>query len=174
QRLDAERAAEHARALALENQVRAQEAEKVAAAAERAALEMKSQLFASIGIMAGSYAHNIKNLLVRPNDLLAPCLEGDGLPADQKAMRGEVRSTLGTVTERLQQILRTVRRDPTRTEMARHDLNELVQGLARTWADLGREKWRLELTAETTTDPLLIAGELSHPTQARAYLISHA
>ena len=37
----------------------------------RAALEMKSQLYASIGIMAGSYAHNIKNLLVRPNDLLA-------------------------------------------------------------------------------------------------------
>ena len=40
---------------------------------------MKSQLYASIGIMAGSYAHNIKNLLVRPNDLLARCLEADGL-----------------------------------------------------------------------------------------------
>ena len=31
-------------------------------------------LVASIGIMAGSYAHNIKNLLVRPNDLLARCM----------------------------------------------------------------------------------------------------
>ena len=39
-------------------------------AAEQRALELKSQLYASIGIMAGSYAHNIKNLLVRPNDLL--------------------------------------------------------------------------------------------------------
>ena len=35
-------------------------------AAEQNTLELKSQLYASIGIMAGSYAHNIKNLLVRP------------------------------------------------------------------------------------------------------------
>ena len=31
-------------------------------------------------------------------------------------MLHEVRQTLGTVTERLQQILRTVRRDPNRSE----------------------------------------------------------
>jgi len=65
--------------------------------------------------MAGSYAHNIKNLLVRPNDLLRRCLEGDGLSSDQVHMLHEVRQTLGTVTERLQQILRTVRRDPSRS-----------------------------------------------------------
>ena len=40
-------------------------------AAERQALELRSQLYASIGIMAGSYAHNINNLLVQPNDLLS-------------------------------------------------------------------------------------------------------
>src|SRR5579875_3016934 len=51
-------------------------------AAEREALELKSQMWASIGIMAGSYAHNIKNLLVRPNDLLRRCLEADGLSPD--------------------------------------------------------------------------------------------
>ena len=34
--------------------------------AEQKALELKSQLYAGISIMAGSYAHNIKNLLVRP------------------------------------------------------------------------------------------------------------
>jgi signal transduction histidine kinase len=135
---------------------------------------MKSQLFASIGIMAGSYAHNIKNLLVRPNDLLARCLETDGLHADQKAMLGEVRNTLGTVTERLQQILRTVRRDPTRTEMVRLDLNELVHGLQRTWEDLGREKWRLELSAQTAPEPLPIAGDLSHLIQAFENLIFNA
>jgi signal transduction histidine kinase len=174
QSVDAEREAEHARALALENQLRAQEAEQAAAAAERATLEMKSQLFASIGIMAGSYAHNIKNLLVRPNDLLARCLETNGMSSDQKDMLGEVRSTLGTVTERLQQILRTVRRDPTRTEMVRLDLNELVRGLERTWEDLGREKWRLELTAETTSEPLPIEGDLSHLTQAFENLIFNA
>src|SRR5262249_23833368 len=81
--------------------------------AEQRSLELKSQIYASIGIMAGSYAHNIKNLLVRPNDLLARCLEVDGLSSPQEQMLHEVRDTLGTVTERLQQILRTVRRDPT-------------------------------------------------------------
>src|SRR5262249_61220219 len=98
-------------------------------AAERHALELKSQLYASIGIMAGSYAHNIKNLLVRPNDLLRRCLEVDGLSTDQEHMLKEVRHTLGTVTERLQQILRTVRRDPSRPERLRLDLNELVHEL---------------------------------------------
>src|SRR5262245_64976421 len=92
----------------------------------------------------------------------------------QKDMLGEVRSTLGTVTERLQQILRTVRRDPTRTEMVRLDLNELVRGLERTWEDLGREKWRLELTAEISSEPLPIEGDLSHLTQAFENLIFNA
>ena len=105
-------------------------------AAEQRALELKSQLYASIGIMAGSYAHNIKNLLVRPNDLLSRCLEADGLSDDQEAMLHEVRETLGTVTERLQQILRTVRRDPNRTEQTRLDLNAVVRDLERTWRDL--------------------------------------
>src|SRR5207248_7018991 len=88
-------------------------------AAEQRALELKSQLYAGIGIMAGSYAHNIKNLLVRPNDLLDRCLEVDGIGTPQSQMLREVRETLGTVTERLQQILHTVRRDPTRSEMVR-------------------------------------------------------
>src|SRR5262249_48100336 len=105
-------------------------------AAEGKALELKSQLYASIGIMAGSYAHNIKNLLVRPNDLLRRCLEGDGLAPNQETMLQEVRQTLGTVTERLQQILRTVRRDPSRSELTELDLNDLVRDLQRTWEDL--------------------------------------
>jgi len=72
------------------------------------------------------YAHNIKNLLVRPNDLLGRCLDDPQLPADQEQMLREVRQTLGTVTERLQQILRTVRRDPSKAELTRIDLNALV------------------------------------------------
>ena len=58
--------------------------------------------------MAGSYAHNIKNLLVRPNDLINRCLEGDQLQSEQSTMLNEVKSTLGTVTERLQMILPAV------------------------------------------------------------------
>ena len=55
---------------------------------------------------------------------------------EQEQMLREVRQTLGTVTERLQQILRTVRRDPSRTELTRLDLNALVRDSQRTWADL--------------------------------------
>ncbi len=143
-------------------------------AAERHALELKSQLYASIGIMAGSYAHNIKNLLVRPNDLLRRCLEVDGLSPDQEFMLREVRQTLGTVTERLQQILRTVRRDPSRSELTRLDLNEVIRDLQHTWEDLAREKWKLTLSTEVSSEPLWIEADLSHLQQAVENLLFNA
>ncbi len=152
-------------------------------AAERQALELKSQMWASIGIMAGSYAHNIKNLLVRPNDLLRRCMEVDGLSSDQSLMLNEVQQTLGTVTERLQQILHTVRRDPSHTEATLLDLNAVVAELERTWKDLAREKWKLELVPELNAhlgngqasgEPLWIAGDVSHLQQAIENLLFNA
>jgi signal transduction histidine kinase len=147
-------------------------------AAEQKALELKSQLYASIGIMAGSYAHNIKNLLVRPNDLLRRCLECDGLSGDQELMLHEVQQTLGTVTERLQQILRTVRRDPTRAEETVLDLNAVVRELEATWRDLARDKWKLELVLEGSAaggaGPLWVAADLSHLQQAIENLLFNA
>src|SRR5207302_6086669 len=79
----------------LQEELKRQEAERRQEEAERTALELKSQLFANIGIMAGSYAHNIKNLLVRPNHLLGRCLEDPALPGEQEQMLREVRQTLG-------------------------------------------------------------------------------
>jgi signal transduction histidine kinase len=143
-------------------------------AAEQQALELKSQLYASIGIMAGSYAHNIKNLLVRPNDLLVRCLEADGLSTNQEQMLQEVRQTLGTVTERLQQILRTVRRDPHRAELTRLDLNALLRDLEQTWKDMAREKWKLDLSVDLAPGPLWIDGDLSHLQQAVENLLFNA
>ncbi|HWG46493.1 MAG TPA: HAMP domain-containing sensor histidine kinase [Gemmataceae bacterium] len=152
-------------------------------AAERQALELKSQMWASIGIMAGSYAHNIKNLLVRPNDLLRRCMEAAGVPADQEMMLGEIQQTLGTVTERLQQILHTVRRDPSHTQATVLDLNAVVSELEHTWKDLAREKWKLELVLElnahrvgqaTAEDSLWIAGDVSHLQQAIENLLFNA
>ena len=93
---------------------------------------MKSQLYASIGIMAGSITHNIKNLLVRPNDLLVRCIEADGMYKPRNIR--EVKSTLGTVTDRLQQILRTVR-DPGDTELI-VNLAALSATPATTWAEI--------------------------------------
>jgi signal transduction histidine kinase len=158
----------------LEQQLDAARLESRAAEAENSALQLRTELYASIGIMAGSYAHNIKNLLVRPNDLLARCLESDGVPGEQQGMLQEVKSTLGTVTERLQQILRTVRRDPANSEMTHIDLAALVAEAQRTWAEMGREKWKLAVTIEALGEPLWVNGDLSHLQQAVENLLFNA
>ena len=188
QRVEAQHQIDQAERLRIEEELRRQEAERLheeaernlleqrlaTQAAERQALELKSRLYASIGIMAGSYAHNIKNLLVRPNDLLRRCLEADGLSGDQEQMLHEVRQTLGTVTERLQQILRTVRRDPNHSEMSRIDLNAVLRDLEHTWRDLARERWKLEIGLDLDPEPLWIEGDLSHLQQAVENLLFNA
>jgi signal transduction histidine kinase len=188
QRVLAQQQIDQAERLLLTEELRRQEAEHrqeeserkllqqrlAAQQSEQQLLELKSQLFANIGIMAGSYAHNIKNLLVRPNDLLRRCLEADGLSGDQERMLGEVRQTLGTVTERLQQILHTVRRDPSRAERTRIDVNALAGDMQRTWEHLARDKWKLTLTTELWPGPLFIEGDLSHLQQAVENLLFNA
>jgi signal transduction histidine kinase len=171
---EAERASEELGRKVLEQQLDAAKLESRAAEAEKSALELKSQLYASIGIMAGSYAHNIKNLLVRPNDLLTRCIESDGATREQQSMLQEVKTTLGTVTERLQQILRTVRRDPANAEITRIDLAALVRESQRTWSEMGRDKWKLAVFAEVTDEPLGVNGDLSHLQQAIENLVFNA
>jgi signal transduction histidine kinase len=189
QRLRAQQQVDQAERLLLQEEHRHAETERqlleqrlATQAAERQALELKSQLYASISIMAGSYAHNIKNLLVRPNDLLRRCLEAERLSGDQKMMLHEVQETLGTVTERLQQILHTVRRDPSQSQPRVLDLNAVLGDLERTWSPLARDKWKLELALELNGGPgtgglaerLWIAGDLSHLQQAVENLLFNA
>lgn len=171
---EAERASEELGRKLLEQELAAAKLAGRAAEAEREALEMKSQLYASIGIMAGSYAHNIKNLLVRPNDLITRCMESaDGDP-EQQGMLSEVKQTLGTVTERLQQILRTVRRDPSAAEVTQVDVNALLRETARTWSEMGRDKWKLSVTADIPPGAALVTGDLSHLQQAVENLVFNA
>jgi len=85
-----------------------------------------------------------------------------------------VRQTLGTVTERLQQILHTVRRDPSRSELTKMDLNALIRDMANTWEDLAREKWKLTLSIELAPEPLWIDGDVSHLQQAIENLLFNA
>jgi signal transduction histidine kinase len=170
----AEQQANEYERLRLAEEVKRQEAEKKQQEAEHTALELKSQLFANIGIMAGSYAHNIKNLLVRPNDLLGRCLEQDGLSAEQGHMLQEVRQTLGTVTERLQRILQTVRRDPSQAVRVALDLNQLVREMRDAWADVAGDKWKLTIDLEMDPAPLPIAGDPSHLQQALENLLFNA
>jgi signal transduction histidine kinase len=158
----------------LENELEAASLERRVADAERQALEMKSQLYASISIMAGSYAHNIKNLLVRPNDLINRCLDSEKISAEQSHMLEEVRGTLGTVTERLQQILKTVRRDPNKSEMMKLDLVRVVREMADTWTEMSREKWKLNLRVQLPTSPAFIQGDLSHLQQTIENLLFNA
>lgn len=173
-KLIAEQQMSAAERLRLQEELRRQEAERRQEEAERLNLELKSQLFANIGIMAGSYAHNIKNLLVRPNDLLRRCLEDRPAGADQDRMLHEVRETLGTVTERLQQILHTVRRDPSRSERIAIELNRLLTEMHRTWSELALEKWKLAIELELCPEPLWIHGDLSHLQQAVENLLFNA
>jgi signal transduction histidine kinase len=158
----------------LQQQLDASQLKNRAAEAEKSALELKSQLYASIGIMAGSYAHNIKNLLVRPNDLITRCIEADGATFEQQGMLQEVKTTLGTVTERLQQILRTVRRDPANAEITRVDLATVVRESQHTWEEMGRDKWKIAIEVESPAEPLWVNGDLSHLQQAVENLVFNA
>jgi signal transduction histidine kinase len=171
---EAERASEELGRKLLEQELAAAKLAGRAAEAEREALEMKSQLYASIGIMAGSYAHNIKNLLVRPNDLITRCMESADGDTEQQGMLQEVKMTLGTVTERLQQILRTVRRDPGTAEVTQVDVNALLRETQRTWSEMGRDKWKLTVTADVPPDAALVTGDLSHLQQAVENLVFNA
>jgi signal transduction histidine kinase len=89
-------------------------------------------------------------------------------------MLHEVQQTLGTVTERLQQILRTVRRDPNRSEARRLDLNAVLRDLEHTWRDLARERYKLDLALELGPAPLWVEGDYSHLQQAVENLLFNA
>jgi signal transduction histidine kinase len=142
--------------------------------ARRKALELESNLYANIGIMAGSYAHNIKNLLVRPNDLLRRCRESEEAGPDVRRMLQEVEQTLGLVTDRLQQILQTVRRDPSQARTRKIDLNDLARGIGKTWGEVAADRWQLDLVVETDERPLEIDGDFSHLQQAVENLLFNA
>jgi len=89
-------------------------------------------------------------------------------------MLHEVRETLHTVTERLQQILKTVRRDPTRSESTPIDLNEIVAEMEASWGPMAADKWKLHLRVERGQEPLVVLADRSHLIQALENLIFNA
>lgn len=102
-------------------------------------------MYAGVGIMAGSYAHNIKNLLVRPLDLLRRCIANKALDQQSSFMLGEVENTLGAVAVRLEQILNAVRRQGDKFEPVRFDLKELVCRTVANWNSIADDKWKIDL-----------------------------
>ncbi len=147
----------------------------VAKAAEKDAIELRSQMYAGVGIMAGSYAHNIKNLLVRPLDLLRRCTANKELDQNTSSILVEVENTLGAVAGRLEQILRAVRRQDDKFEPVRFDLKELVNRTVANWEALANDKWKIDL--EFVTQPeseIFIKADPSHLQQILENLIFNA
>jgi signal transduction histidine kinase len=141
---------------------------------ERELSEQRSQIQATISIAAGSYAHNVKNLLVRPNDLLARCLEQGGLPPEQTQMLREVREILGTATQRLEQILKAVRRDPSQIRPVRLDVNHVVRAFVAHWQAEAAEKWQMQLTLHAAEQPLWVQADPSQLEQVLENLLFNA
>jgi signal transduction histidine kinase len=54
------------------------------------------------------------------------------------------------------------------------DLNQLARDSARTWTDMGRDRWKLQVVAETSDEPLWVRGDLSHLQQAVENLVFNA
>jgi signal transduction histidine kinase len=188
ERYRAQRALDLSQQQALEEQLRRQAAEhereeserrlleqKIATQdAERQALALKSQLYANISIMAASYAHNIKNLMVRPGDLVQRLLQQPGQSSEAVGLLKEVQHSLQNVTERTQQILKTVRSDPTQAQPGVVDLNDLLLELDRTWTDMALQKWKARLIIQPNQAPLLVRADRSHLLQAAENLLFNA
>jgi len=171
---DTERVRDELNRRVLQQELDSANLQKRADEAEKSALAVKGQLYAGISIMAGSYAHNIKNLLVRPNNLLARSLEAADVSAEQQERLREVQGTLSTVTERLQQILKTIRRDTGKPELVPIDLALLLGTMQHTWRDTADEKWKLELLVTAQSGDCRILGDESHLHQAIENLIFNA
>ncbi|HMO35837.1 MAG TPA: hypothetical protein PKA06_07335, partial [Gemmatales bacterium] len=132
----------------LTEQLKREEEELKRKEAEKQALEARTKLYADISVLAGSYAHNIKNLLVRPNDLLERCLAVPAGTTDYQGMLQEARESLRHVSERTQQILRTVRRDLQESVHVPIHLPDLAQTMHRQWQAMASEQWKLDFLLE--------------------------
>lgn len=158
----------------LEEQLLREEEELKRKEAEKQVLEARTKLYADISVLAGSYAHNIKNLLVRPNDLLERCITQANTPESEKQMLIEARESLRGVSERTQQILRTVRRDLDSPIEQKLNLNDVAQSLYRQWHDLAEHQWKLDLVIQPSTEPVYIQGDASHLQQALENLLCNS
>lgn len=136
-------------------------------------LERQTEFLASLNVVAGSYAHNLQNLLLPPVGLVDECLElmGGANPAKQKLL--EVRRLLELVSDRVRQTLKAIRRDPTPGPVGFIDLGKLTSRTVDTWRQLGLNKWQISIEAETELNAI-VEGQESHLEQVLENLIINA
>jgi signal transduction histidine kinase len=86
----------------------------------------------------------------------------------------EARESLRGVSERTQQILRTVRRDLDSPIEQKLNLNDVAQSLYRQWHDLAEHQWKLDLIIKPSSEPVYIQGDASHLQQALENLLCNS
>lgn len=136
-------------------------------------LGRQAEFLTSLNVVAGSYAHNLQNLLLPPARLVDECLEilHSGNPAHPKLK--EVHRLLELVSDRVRQTLRALRRDPSPGPISLVDLGKLADSTVETWRDLASGKWHIDLVSEIDST-VHVAGQESHLEQVLENLIINA
>lgn len=136
-------------------------------------LDRQAEFLASLNVVAGSYAHNLQNLLLPPVGLIDECLSQIETPHPARQRLVEIRRLLGQVSDRLKQTLKALRRDPGPGKIGRVDMQALVFRVANTWKDLARDKWQIRIRCDSVAECIL-QGDESHLEQALENLIINA
>ncbi|MBY0227638.1 MAG: HAMP domain-containing histidine kinase, partial [Gemmataceae bacterium] len=63
---------------------------------------------------------------------------------------------------------------PSKPDLKRIDLNEVMRDLARTWGDLAADRWQLDLVLDLAAEGQWVEGDLSHLVQAVENLLFNA
>lgn len=136
-------------------------------------LDRQAEFLASLNVVAGSYAHNLQNLLLPPVGLIDECLGQIETPHPARQRLIEIRRLLGQVSDRVRQTLKALRRDPGPGTLGMIDMQSLVSRVVNTWKDLAHDKWQINITYDSQAVGTL-RGDESHLEQALENLIINA
>ncbi|MFM7538926.1 MAG: ATP-binding protein [Planctomycetota bacterium] len=136
-------------------------------------LDRQTEFLASLNVVAGSYAHNLQNLLLPPASIVDQCLESSQLTESVTDKLKEVKRLLEKASDRVRQTLKALRRDPTPGTHSLVNLNQLVERTIETWKEMAMSKWLIKLNASTICTSW-IHGQESHLEQSIENLILNA
>ena len=159
--------------------------EKLAAEAEllQNRLEQQDQILKSLQVVAGSYAHNLQNLLLPPGRLVDDCIryESSKVVLDESVQGNrllELKRLLGQVSDRVRQTLQALRRDPGQYQPRLVELDKLAKSVHAIWKDLADQRWQIDVSCEVDSEgenprggPWLVWADDSHLAQALENLL---
>ncbi len=159
--------------------------EKLAAEAEllQNRLEQQDQILKSLQVVAGSYAHNLQNLLLPPGRLVDDCIryESSKVVLDESVQGNrllELKRLLGQVSDRVRQTLQALRRDSGQYQPRLVELDKLAKSVHAIWKDLADQRWQIDVSCEVDSEgenprggPWLVWADDSHLAQALENLL---